>query len=152
MNQNPGCLGLLLKIFGAGSKPEALTYKRAAPLLSLAEQTFYHALQQSVGQTYWIFPKVRLADIIWPNAKYRSSPWWTAFNKINKKHVDFVACHPETYDVVAVFELDDSTHNKQDRRERDLFVDQALASANIPIHHIKATDHYKPEELLALFE
>jgi len=146
-----GCLGIFLKLFGADPKTTtAIPYKSAGPLLSPAEQKFFHALQSAFGQTYWIQMKVNLADIIWPEAKYKSSPWWTAFNKINKKHVDFVLCHPETYEIAAVFELDDSSHKKKDRQERDAFLDQALVSANIPIHHIKASNQYDAERLMNL--
>lgn len=147
LSEKSGCLGMLAALIGGEPKSGSIPYKPAGPLLTPAEQKFFHVLQGAFGQTYWIYSKVRLADIIWPQAKYRSSPWWTAHNKINKKHVDFVLCHPETFEVVAVFELDDQSHHKQDRKERDVFVDQALGSAGIPIHHIQASNQYDPERL-----
>jgi hypothetical protein len=132
------------------NRQKPLKYKAAGPLLSPAEQKFFNALQAAFGQTYWIQMKVNLADIIQPEARYRTSKWQIGFNKISSKHVDFVLCHPETYEVVAIFELDDSSHNKQDRKERDAFVDQALTSAGIPIHHIKASNQYDPQDLFNL--
>lgn len=72
---------------------------------------------------YIICPKVRLLDLIEPrrgNPKYK-----TLFYKIQAKHVDFVICDQNLY-VKAILELDDNSHNKADRKERDEFVDLIL--------------------------
>jgi uncharacterized protein with GYD domain len=150
MNTNPGCLGVFLKLFNQKKDTPELSYQSAGPLLSEAEKLFYTSLQTAFGQTYWIYPKVRLADLIKPTAKPRTSEWHTAFNKIKSKHVDFVVCHPESFDVVAVFELDDASHERRDRKDRDAMVDQALSSCGIAIHHIKATNQYDAEALAAM--
>ncbi len=150
MNSNPGCLGIFLKLLGQKPAKSEILYKSAGPLLSEAEKLFYSSLQQAFGQTYWVYPKVRLADLINPRAKTRSSEWHTAFNKIKFKHVDFVICHPESFDVLAVFELDDATHNRQDRKDRDAEVDASLTMSGIPIHHIKASNGYDSAALYQL--
>lgn len=44
-------------------------------------------------------------------------------------------------------ELDDSSHQKVSRQERDAFVDEALAAAGLPCLHIPAARSYAPQEL-----
>ena len=48
-------------------------------------------------------------------------------------------------------ELDDSSHDAEDRRERDEFVDQALAAAGLAIVHVRAKRGYQLDELRSLF-
>lgn len=47
--------------------------------------------------------------------------------KIQSKHVDFVL-YDQDLRIKAILELDDNSHNQQDRKERDLFVDEVLQS------------------------
>ena len=70
-----------------------------------------------------VCPKVRLLDLIEPR---RGDPKYkTLFYKIQAKHVDFVICDQNLY-VKAIIELDDNSHNQNDRQERDDFVDTIL--------------------------
>jgi hypothetical protein len=49
-------------------------------------------------------------------------------------------------------ELDDASHQRKDRQERDAFVDQVFAAAGLPLLHIKAARGYQPNELTAQIE
>ncbi len=49
-------------------------------------------------------------------------------------------------------ELDDSSHAKQDRQERDELVDQVFAMSGLPLVRIAAKAAYSPASLLALVE
>jgi hypothetical protein len=115
---------------------------QAVPLLSPAEQSFFRVLQQAIGPAYSIFPKVRLADIISPGKSSSRSGWQFAFNRIASKHVDFVLSDPQTVRVVAVIELDDSTHRRFERGIRDWLVDSALGDAAIPVFRFPAARSY----------
>jgi len=44
-------------------------------------------------------------------------------------------------------ELDDSSHKRAARQERDSFVDSALAAAGLPILHVPARSGYNAQEL-----
>lgn len=84
---------------------------------------------------YTVFAKVRLLDLVEPikgNKKYKAYFW-----KIQAKHVDFVLCD---YKLVAkyIIELDDSSHDKKDRKERDNFVDEVVESVGYKIIHVRA--------------
>ncbi len=96
-----------------------------------------------------ICPKIRLADLIEPKAWKDKKDWQKQFNRIKAKHVDFVLCDPEMH-VKLIIELDDYTHGRADRQERDAFVDAALTSAGYKIVHIHRFDDAAAEAMDAV--
>ena len=54
--------------------------------------------------------------------------------KIQAKHVDFVICDKDMH-IKVIIELDDSSHDKKDRKERDEFVDLILQSVGYKVIH-----------------
>ncbi|MCB9922572.1 MAG: DUF2726 domain-containing protein [Planctomycetaceae bacterium] len=133
-NEPKGCLAAILSLFGinlgGGSAPtSALPYRLRDDFLSPAEHSFYRVLVSAVANKAVVCPKVNLNDVFFvarpnENQSYR--------NKIDRKHVDFLLCHPTTMKPLAGVELDDSSHQRKDRRERDEFVDQVFAAAGLP--------------------
>lgn len=108
------------------------------PLLTTNESRNYKILQEAADvKGYRICPKVRLADIVKPknDEKYMSH-----FGKIKAKHVDFAVCD-RNMKVLAVVELDDSSHDRKDRQERDEFVDTILTSNGIKVIHTRHITH-----------
>jgi very-short-patch-repair endonuclease len=110
---------------------ETLPYQKKWYLLSPAERDFYDALRQAVGSGYLIFVKLRLLDLLWlpQNLSNRQ----THLNRVQAKHVDFVLCHPQTVAPALVIELDDASHRLPDRQERDIFLNEVLRVAGIPL-------------------
>jgi very-short-patch-repair endonuclease len=108
-----------------------LPYQKKWYLLSPAERDFYDALRQAVGDDYLIFAKVRLLDLLWlpQNLSNRQ----THLNRVQAKHVDFVLCHPQTVAPALVIELDDASHQLPERQERDIFLNEVLLVAGIPL-------------------
>ena len=127
---------------GAGHRFESLK-----ALMSPGELKFFRALEEAVGSDYRVFSKVRLADIVQPAKTDNRSAWYSAFGVIKSKHVDFVVCDPDTLEFRLVVELDDKSHDRSDRAERDQKVDDILAQANIPILHFPAKATYSTEEI-----
>ncbi len=123
-------------------KTASACYTSQGSLLSAAEKCFFEALFVAINGQYWIFPKVRLADIVKVGNSQDRSTWQTAFNQISRKHVDFVLCTPGDYKIIALIELDDASHNRSDRRERDERVDDIAKDANLPIIHFRAAASY----------
>ncbi len=122
-------------------------YEKNGPLFSPAERSFLGVLEQVFASDYWIIGKVRLADVIKPRKGLSSSARVSAQNRINSKHVDFVLCDPRSREVVAVVELNDASHERTSRKERDAFVVGALKAAGIPFAQIPAQKSYAPEEV-----
>lgn len=51
---------------------------------------------------------------------------------------------------VVGIELDDTSHDRKDRQERDAFVDEVFQAARLPILHIKVRREYAPREIALL--
>ena len=148
--QPQGCLTAILKLFGIrlGSTTAAqdLPYRMRDDFLSAAELSFYRVLKLAVKDQVVILAKVNLADIFFvarpnENQAYR--------NKIDRKHVDFLACDPTTMKPLFGVELDDKSHSRSDRVERDDFVNQVFLVAGLPLIRIPAKAAYEPSQLTA---
>lgn len=146
------CVGIVVIRFlktNRAAPSSAFPYVAVDSLLTPSEQRFFAALSQAVNGRYWIFPKVALDDVLEVRRGLGRSETQSALNKINRKHIDFVLCEPETYKVALLVELDDASHQRADRRERDRFVDEAVRAAGLPIVHVKAAGSYETEALSA---
>ena len=124
-------LATILKILDTKKKPRinAREAYQARPLLTKREHQEYLKLKQYADARGWLIcPKVRLWDLIEPRKS--SGDRKTLENKIRSKHVDFVLVDPDL-NVIGVLELDDSTHDREDRKIRDSFVRDALEGAGI---------------------
>jgi hypothetical protein len=111
-------------------------------LTTQAETAFYRVLVQAVGNRGLVFAKVRVADVISPENTTNRKQWQRAFNKISAKHLDFILCEPHTLKILGAVELDDSSHNRRDRQERDACLEQALASAKVPLVRVPVQADY----------
>lgn len=119
-------------------------------LMSVAELSFFHALNKAVGEEYLIFAKVRIADVLKPKKNmYHRSEWQRAFNLISSKHFDFVLCDPKSLSIIKVVELNDSSHQKPERIRRDNLVYTACMSADLSILMIEAKRTYSIDALRA---
>ena len=133
-------LFILLHVFRPKDK---YPYERRE-LLTSNELEFYQVLYPIVCQHGWqLLMKMRLADIM--AVRKGTEDYMAYFNKIKAKHTDFVFCDPETLEILAGLELDDPSHERPERMERDEFVDNAYAAAGIPLIHV--WNPIEPEEL-----
>src|SRR5688572_15433710 len=105
-----------------------LPYRANASLLSPGECAFFRALSEAVGQRYAISLKTRLADVVHCPRKLWNSPHG---RRISQKHLDFIVYDRSNAEIIAAIELDDRSHDRSDRRERDEFVDRALLAADV---------------------
>ena len=145
-----GCLSVILRLFGIKiGKPatsEDLPYRLRDDFLSPAELSFYKVLRLALKEKAIVCAKVNLSDIFFvarpnENRSFR--------NKIDRKHVDFLICQPDTMKPIAGVELDDSSHARKDRQERDKFVDRVFAAAGLPLVHFPAQRAYDPNAVAA---
>jgi hypothetical protein len=127
-----------------------LPYRTAGPLLTPAERSFYGVLCQAVETRYTVFAKVRLGDVL--AVPHGTPRFWTHRNRIDRKHVDFLLCAPRDLTPLLAVELDDASHDRADRRDRDAFVDKAFAAADVPILRVSAQRGYAPGEIRGLIE
>jgi very-short-patch-repair endonuclease len=145
-----GCLAFLLGLIGIKLRAPAKSrpYRQRDDFLSPAELAFYRVLVPVVDSRYVICPKVRLADLVHTVERNDRAN----MNRIIQKHVDFVLCEKESMKPILVIELDDKSHARADRRERDELVDAVFESAQLPLLHVKAAARYAPQDLRAQIE
>jgi hypothetical protein len=122
-------------------------YERAAALFTPAERSFLGVLEQAVGDQCRIMGKVRLGDIIKVRSGLDASARQTANNKIQSKHLDFVAVDPDDLSILFVVELDDKSHQRTDRKKRDDFLENALDAAGVTLIRFPAKQGYVVEEI-----
>lgn len=122
---------LPINSFGANNS----FYKKRC--LTQTEFIFYKHLRKLIKEEYTIDPQVVLASII--GTKHNSN-WF----KINQKTVDFVI-RDENFNTYIAIELDDPSHNREERRKRDIFVNAVFEDAGIPLIHIKTNNSYEDE-------
>jgi len=130
----------------SASTPE-LKYESCGELFTPAERSFYGVLRQALDDSFIVFGKVRLGDVVQPVKGLGRSQSQTARNKINRKHLDFVICRADDLSLVAGVELDDNSHQRKDRGERDVFVEEAMKSAGIPLVRFAAKKGYELAEV-----
>ncbi|MGI6656135.1 MAG: DUF2726 domain-containing protein [Desulfobulbus sp.] len=116
-------------------------------LLSKAELSFAKVMESAVGNKLKIAPKVRMLDVFLFESGINRSEWQTGFNKISRKHFDFILYYPESYQIYAAVELDDKSHNEEERRERDIFVEKACEKAGLNLFRFQAQYEYSPKEI-----
>lgn len=117
------------------------SYQLRDDFITKAEHHFYRSLQAAVADHALIMAKVSLGDLFYPRTKDRSL-WRTHYNKVDRKHVDFLLVDKQTLQPLIGIELDDSSHKRTDRKERDRFVDSVFASAELPLLHFRAARAY----------
>jgi hypothetical protein len=133
-----------------GSKREqgaTFPYQKVPNLFSPAERSFLGVLEQALGDQFRVMGKVRLVDIIKVRSGMNGKGRQSAFNRIQGKHVDFVVCHAKDLAVQYVVELDDQSHDRASRQDRDEFVDHALKAAGVPIAHFTVKRSYAVAEV-----
>jgi hypothetical protein len=161
----PGCLSLFFPSLGrkitntvsvtsshqlsdvfvpAAGTPEILPYRLRDDFLSPAEFSFYKILSSLGGTKLAVQTKVRLADVFFVARPNENA---TYFNRIAQKHLDFLVCEALTMKPLLGIELDDSSHNRNDRQERDDFVDRVFQVAGLPLLRLPVQREYNTREV-----
>lgn len=111
------------------------------------EKDAFNKMKQTTDKMgLYLFAKVRLFDLIEPKNDIEKRQGH--IYKIQAKHVDFVVCSPKLVARV-IIELDDASHDTQERTERDSFVDTVLNSCGYKVLHMRAIE---PEKLATELE
>ena len=161
MSENIGCLGSILNALGLLPKQNNKQSKKIENIfpyvlrddfLSAAELNFYKSLSLATKELpVKILSKVSLGDLFFVNIKdfkMKQSYW----NKINRKHVDFLVCDNVSLKPLVAIELDDKSHQQSNRVQRDGFVDEVFKAANLTLLHIPVKNSYAISELTDLIQ
>ena len=140
---------IFLEVWGNRNEEELpkYQYKKKDFFMSKPEHELYKVLINAVGEKYYVFPQVHLPSII--DNKVVGQNWKSAFKHINQKSVDFVLCDKDYISPKLAIELDDRTHNRQDRIERDIEVERILKEAKIPLLRLENHGQFNVIELVS---
>lgn len=117
-------------------------YKGSVYLLTQNELKFYRILRQITNKLgYSLFCQVSLYEII-KAIEYKD------FNKIRSKTIDFVITQ-ENCKILMCIELDDITHQRKNRIERDNFINKLFKDLEIKLIRIPVQNFYNMEQLEA---
>jgi len=119
---------VILKAKAQGGTGDDVWPLYAKKLLSQPEQVLYFRLIEALPG-HIILAQVQLSQLLGVKKGNNYQAWC---NRINRMSVDFVVCNKDS-SIVAVIELDDSTHQRAGRQAADAKKDKALASAGIRI-------------------
>lgn len=115
-------------------------YEKVDYLLTKNELKFYRILKQVTSKLgYSLFCQVALYEIV-------KSKNYKDFNKIKSKSIDFVITQ-ENCKILLCIELDDISHERNKRIERDNFINQLFKDLNIKLLRIPVQNFYNMEEL-----
>lgn len=101
-------------------------YELKTSLITPTEKEYLAVIQDILPKKYCLLPQINLASIInkIDNSKYRSELF---------RNIDAGIFDAKTYKPLVLIEINDSTHNMPDRRERDEKVRKICEEAGIPL-------------------
>ena len=125
-----------------------LPYRLREHFLSASEISIFRLLLEMAGDRYVICPKVSLSDIftiVRPNENVHF------YNKIFRKHVDFLLCEPKTLKPAIAVEIIKSAA-KHAPRPSEQFIEDLFLSEGVPLVHLLLGEKYDVPALVNLFK
>ena len=103
--------------------------------LSVPEQVLYHRLVRALPE-HIVLAQVQVSRVLGVKKGFKFNEW---NNRINRLSYDFVVCSKDAT-VLAAIELNDKTHEAEDRVNTDLKKEKASAAAGVKLvrWHVKA--------------
>lgn len=125
------------------NKHSSVPHRKNTYLATKTERKFYKVLQELLPDEYVIHSQVSLMALVQPtNFKDNSRTW--------AKRMDYVITDRDTK-VLAVIELDDSSHRQKKRQERDIYVNNALKGHH-PLLRFEAKSSYDKNHVATVIE
>lgn len=126
-------------------------YELRQTLMTSNERIFFEKLRRTIGDKYDIYPQVNLDKIF--KIKYLGNKF--AFNAakwaIDRRSIDFLITKRESQSPFMGIELDDSTHYREDRVNRDEKVNALFKVNGIELMRVNGVNGISEEELRMKF-
>jgi len=136
------------RLFGTGrsaaGKPGAWGLYERRSVMTNAERDFFRVVEKVVGDKYYLFPQVRLNSLVEFKKDYFERK---AFFSLINKSVDYVICDKSSLKTLLVIELDDFSHQNDERKKRDRYLDEVFGSAGVSIIHVVCRRTYDFREI-----
>lgn len=96
-----------------------------------------------------IFPEVALNQIIRINTKRNEKDLYRMYCA---RSIDFVLYNIEKQKIYCCIELNGTSHDLENRKERDVFLKETFEYIKLPLVFIKTRDYYKQEDIKEIIE
>lgn len=110
---------VLVNLIAGKNESNSFPYTKKESIMTPSEQKYFRKLEREYGQNHYIFCQVALDRIINTTDQKNFFTYW---NKINKKSIDFVIVDKQTLQTVKLIELNDYTHSSYKRKQRDEYL------------------------------
>ena len=130
------------------NKTNTYSYHKKTFLLTKPEHDFYKVLESLLDNKYYIFPQTHLSSLL--NHKIVGQSWKGALSHIDRKSVDYVICDKTYLSPLLVIELDDASHSRNDRRDRDKEVERIFEYSNLSLIRIPYAEIANVEKIKSL--
>ncbi|PSW28707.1 hypothetical protein C9J21_20380 [Photobacterium phosphoreum] len=148
-------LSLVILAVVIKTKKHRTNYSKHDSLLTKAELNFYNQLKFAIPYGYILCLKVRVADVLLGSTELTTrnkKEWYSEFARISQKHFDFLICKESDLSFLCAIELNDSSHKRKDRVQRDDFIRAACLNAKLPLIEVLAARFYDREKLTNIIE
>jgi len=141
-------LSFLMKDKRIINRTKTYSYRKKTYLLTKPERDFFEVLESILNNKYYIFPQLHLSTLL--NHEIVGQNYKGALSHIDRKSVDYVICDKTYLSPLLVLELDDPSHSRNDRRDRDKEVERILESSNLPLIRIPYAEITNIERIMSL--
>lgn len=119
-------------------------------IVTPVERWMYKIMIEEIPNDYFVAPKVGMKDFIGIS---KGPEHLKHFRHIAQKHIDFLICKKEDLSPILGIEIDDNSHQKPDRKERDQEVNQIYNAVGFKMIHIptKITENALRNTIKSLF-
>ena len=129
---------------------EKLPYRRKF-LLTKNEYWFYKSLKEIADKyDFAVLAKIRFADLVEVSAEADKKEYMKYFGKIKSKHIDFILCKKDNLYPELLIELNDSSHNTEDRIKRDVFIKKIAEKVGYKMVFVDGTQNLEETIIKAL--
>ncbi len=125
-------------IVNQSDQPKVVGYRKRLSVMDKKEAALFFELKKQFSDKYYIFPKMRIADVVDTN---HGQGFYNRRNKVLPRHLDFVICNL-SFVPMLVIELNGGYHNRPDVAERDKQKKQILEEAKLPLFTINVGDDF----------
>ena len=131
------------------AKRKEYEFTRRDYIMTPAEMSLFRRLEKIAGDRYYVFPQIHLSSLLDHTVKGQN--WEHALSTIQRKSIDYALVDKVSLKTIYAVELDDSTHDRPDRKERDVKVEQYLLDAGIPLVRFRDIDQLSDDDIRQSF-
>ena len=133
-------LAFFLSLRRSLSKRFRFPYLADRTLFTPSQRAFQAVLEQSVGKTYRVYGRVRVADIIDVRPRIPRRDRERAYARLGEHCFDFVVCRPDTSAIACAINLVPRSRLRKSLPHDRL--DHICAAAQLPFVRFRESEHY----------